>query len=328
MKKLFWILTTLYCGSTNILYAATSQHGVINYSMGLGAPIVTSTTDTLDKGSWSGNQRTEYYRFNTLSDATLLEFPLAESQKSLLINYFMLGYGLTNDFTVSVNLPVQRTYNLRAVNEIDDDDSFVVADLGNISGLSDATVFGLWRTAKGDSKRFPLSMALLFGINMPTGKTTAKTKDGELFSASDQPGTGAWVPVGGIIFSKKWHDLTLSSNFIYTQMTKGTQDTILGSYFDYNFALDYPLFEHEGKHNYNFEGILEIAGEYVAKDKIHSIKDPNSGGNSIYLNPGFRANIEDNISCYLSIGIPVSERLNGTQVTSKYAIYTGIDLSF
>ncbi len=296
--------------------------------MGLGAPIVTATADTMDKGGWSINQRTEYYRMNPLSDATLLEFSTSESEKALLINYFMMSYGLLDNLTVGANLPIQHTYNLRAATDAEDNLFPSVNNLGDISGAADSSLFGLWRIGDESEGKLPMAMALLFGMNLPTGKTTARSRQGELFSASDQPGTGAWVPLGGLIFSKKWGDLSISSNFIYTQTTKGSQDTILGSYFDYNFAADYPLLEHKGKLNYNLEGMLELTGEYAAKDKVDGIKDPNSGGNSIYLNPGVRMNIEEKISCYLGIGIPVSEKFNGTQVTSRYAIYTGIDINF
>ncbi|CDZ76850.1 hypothetical protein BN59_01126 [Legionella massiliensis] len=48
-------------------YAHTPQKSSVNFSPGIGTPITTSTTGTLEKSSWSINQRTEYYRTRLLS---------------------------------------------------------------------------------------------------------------------------------------------------------------------------------------------------------------------------------------------------------------------
>lgn len=326
MKKIIslcYIVVGFSC--INPLYALTSQHATVNYTVSAGTPIITSTTDTLDKGTWTFNQRLEYYRMTPLSDATLSESYDFESQTAFLVNYFTISYGMTDTLILGANLPLQRSYNMRGATQLADDTSFVIGNLGDISGVGDASSYGFWRIT--DDKAI-LPTALLFGINLPTGKTTARTKEGELFAVSDQPGTGAWAPFGGIIFSKSFNKLSVSSNFFYTQTTEGSQKTTIGSYFNYYFSIDYPILEYEGKKSYSVEGILELTGEYNAKDTIRGTKDPNSGGNIIYLDPGLRINIEDSFSWYVSVGIPIAETDYGKQVGSKYAIYTGIDLMF
>ncbi|OCH99132.1 hypothetical protein A8135_07705 [Legionella jamestowniensis] len=326
MNKFFlWVVSLSFC-HLQLMYANTSQRSLNNFSTGIGTPIVTSTTDTLDKGSWSVNERTEYYRTRPIADAELLKSAEYESQTGLLINYLLMSYGLIDNFTAGISIPIQRSYHLRGLTEIDDN-IFRLMNLGDISGLADTTIFGMWRITEGNNK-LPLTTALFIGLNTPTGKTTVKTTTGELFDASDQPGTGAWMPVAGLIFSKNFGHLSISNNYFYTQTTKGTQDTLLGSYFDYNFAVTYPAFKHSGKTYYSVDAILELTGEYWKKDKVQGIKSPNSGGNSIYLNPGFRVNIGETTSFYLGAGFPISEKLNGTQSPSQYALYGGIDISF
>jgi hypothetical protein len=60
------------------------------------------------------------------------------------------------------------------------------------------------------------------GLNTSTGKNS--TRQDILFSPGDQPGSGAWIPFGGLIFSRQWHEkLELSTNLIYTQGTMGSQ---------------------------------------------------------------------------------------------------------
>lgn len=326
MKKIIFLI--VFCIYLQPVYAVP-QRNALNYSTGYGSPITTTTTDTLKKGAWSMNQRAEYYRARPFSNQTLEAFPLSESVDDLLVNYFLVGYGWTDSFSIGVNLPLVYASNFRTLG-FGDDFFPKVTKLGNVSGLSDTTLFGFWRINNEDNKNFPLSTALLFGLNTPTGKTTAKTRQGDLFPAADQPGTGTWSPFMGILFSKYLGELSLSSNFVYTQSTKGIQDTTLGSYFDYNFGAVYPLFEHKKEEglNYTLAGIFEITGEYVFKNKVLGFKDPNSGGNSVYWAPGLRLNFGEDISTYLGCGFPLTETFYGKQVKSNYAIYSGIDITF
>lgn len=366
---------SLSCGYIKEAYPIISQRNLDNFSVTFGAPILTSTAETLDKGSWAVGERMEYDRTHPFSDVTLLSNPLSESQKGFFMNFFMLSYGLLDNFTVGTFLPIQHSHGLRAVNEAtlsaaneaslhlinkadldeakkaelhadyeaglhEDNETDphaanqaeqkktpTVTNLGNISGVGDSTIFGIWRPHQGNKGASAITMAFLFGMNLPTGKKTARTREGELFPAANQPGTGAWVPFAGVIFSKKMGRLSLSSNFTYSQTTKGTQFTTLGSYFYYDFAATYPLYEHQGKMAYKTEGILELTGEYLNHDKINGIKDPNTGGNSIYVNPGIRVNVGESISCFLGAGFPVVEKYYGTQVKSRYAVYSGIEVS-
>ncbi|WP_019217541.1 hypothetical protein [Legionella tunisiensis] len=180
-----------------------------------------------------------------------------------------------------------------------------------------------------DDNQFPLSTALIFGVNAPIGRTNVMTNYGVPFATSDQPGTGSWDPFVSLVFSKKWGDLSLNADCTYTHTTKGAQATTLGKVVDYDFAIVYPLIAQNNKDktvNYTIDGIVELNGEYFTQDTIAGINDPNSGGNSLFFSPGFRVNIADKLSFYLGVGFPIAETLRGTQVNSKYGIISGIDL--
>jgi hypothetical protein len=325
MKKFIIAILGIGCCYMDNIYPNVNQRSLDNFSTGIGSPIVTSSADTLDRHSVSVTERAEYYRTHPLSDRVLLTFPDSESQKGLFINYFMMSYGLLDNFTIGLNLPIQHSQTLRAAKEIYPNDTLSVMHLGNISGVADSSIYSLWRMSKGSDDQ--LIIGLLTGLNIPTGKTNVRTRQGELFGASDQPGSGAWSPMGGLILSKKWKKLSFNANLFYTQPTKRSQGTILGSFYDYNFAATYSIYEGMKLLNSTISGILEFTGQYGNKDKINGIKSPNSGGNSIYLNPGLRATIKD-FSYYFSVGIPIAEKFNGTQTYSQYALYSGMDYSF
>lgn len=326
MKKIIY-LALISCLYTEIVFAV--PHNIVSANEELTAPITTLNTDTLGKKQWSISQRTEFYRTPPLSDATLLASPLAESQSGLLINYLLMGYGVTDHFTVGVSVPYQIEYQFKG-SRIGEDTPLVITDLGNTAGLSDTITFALWRIADADTNASNIAVATIIGINTPTGKTNSLTNNGELFIVADQPGSGAVSPFGGFIFSKQFGELALSSNLLYTKTTTGSQDTILGSYLDYYLAGVFPLIKN--KHikdvEYNLEGVFEFNGEYMVKDRIAGISDQNTGGNSMTLVPGIRLNIGKSISTYFGVGIPVLQTLYGTQVKNSYSIFSGIDFVF
>ncbi|PWY56487.1 hypothetical protein DGG96_02275 [Legionella qingyii] len=324
MKKTLKRVIGLYCCISLKLYAVSFPQKSISYSTGIGAPITTATADTLDKGEIGISQRLEYYPSIPLSDTTLLQHPLTESQQSNFANYILAFYGLEKNITIGASLPYVLNSSISAVNFNEETNIGNIIDLGSSSGIGDTNFFSMWRLL--DEDKYPTSLAILSGINAPTGKTTARDNYGILFSASDQPGSGAWTPFAGIIVSKKFNNFSLSTNLIYTQSTEGTQQTTIGSLFDYNFATVIELYKSE-QDKLHIDGIIELNGEYAAKDHIAGLTDPNSGGNSIFILPGLRVNIHKDVSFYLGANIPLIQHYFGTQVNSAYGLTGGIDLS-
>ncbi|KTD11895.1 hypothetical protein Lgra_1353 [Legionella gratiana] len=305
------------------LYAATPQK-TINYSAGIGQPIVTSTADTLEKGQIGISQRVEYYSNLTFSDTVLLQHPLAENLSANLYGYLLLSYGLGDNLTIGVSLPYVDNISFAAAHFNETTKVESVINLGSAYGLGDTNIFALSRVLNED--KYPVSLSFISGINAPTGKTTARDNTGTLFAASDQPGSGAWTPFAGIIISRQFSKFSLGANLIYTQGIEGEQHTTLGSIYDYNVATVLELYRSE-QAKLDFDGILELNGEYAVKDNIAGVPDPNSGGNFINLLLGMRVNIHTNYSGYLGVNIPIEQNFYGTQVKAQYGITGGIDIS-
>lgn len=285
--------------------------------------MVTMTTEPLDKGAWAVSPRVEYYRSRPLSYSKLLESPDFESISATHYNYLTVGYGVTDNWYVGTAMASQKIFNINST-VLNEYDFLEVANRGSPSGISDTNFFSVLRLNE-QTKRIPFSSAVLFGLSTPTGITSLRTKQGDLFAASDQPGTGSWQPSAALILTTQRKKMTLSSTFYYSHGTKGAQGVTLGSYFDYSVAAVYPLIS-EGR--VQTEGILEMNGEYATKNRAKHITDPNSGGNSIFITPGLRANLGKKISLYFGLGIPVVDNLFGTQSKSAYEILCGIDFSF
>jgi len=73
--------------------------------------------------------------------------------------------------------------------------------------------------------------------------------------------------------------------------------------------------------------VLELNGEWHAKEVQSGVKDPNSGGNTLYLAPGLRFS-KDNWSSFVSIGFPIINDLNGIQSEPEVRVVTGVSVSF
>lgn len=316
MKKILYLLVGLSWYYCPLINAASKQNF---YSTGLGSPITTTVADTMGKGEWGISARSEYYPNTPFPDIELINDPWAEKQSDYLINYLMIYYGLSSNLTVGVNLPYTYTSNVQAANPVSTNINYS----DRIAGISDTNFYYMW-TLTGD--KAPESIAVLGGINAPTGTTSIRDKSGFLFSAADQPGSGAWTPFSGLAFTKKWDKLQISSDLFYTQATEGAQRYTIGSTFYYDFAAVFELYQAKGT-NLQLDGILELNGGYAFQDTMAGTVDPDSGGNTIYLSPGFRANINEKISLYLGFGIPVVQNLYGSQDKIKYNGIAGIDIS-
>jgi hypothetical protein len=78
---------------------------------------------------------------------------------------------------------------------------------------------------------------------------------------------------------------------------------------------------------YTLDLVLELNGEWHDKQVTASVRDPNSGGNVVYLSPGVRLSV-DKWSGYLSFGMPVANDQNGIQPEPSWRIVTGMSLAF
>ena len=180
--------------------------------------------------------------------------------------------------------------------------------------------------------------------------TNERDDEGELFETEFQPGSGSWDGLFGLALTRPIGRWTLDSNVLYTAATEGAQNTDLGDRFHYNGAVSYRLIgagtaeatdrhhehQHIGHHHehpardaggFAVDAVLEINGEWQAKQDIAGEIDPNSGGNLVFLSPGVR--LRSNAwSGFVSFGLPIVNGLNGEQAEPEYRLVGGIAVGF
>ena len=355
----------LVFGSAFVAASASAHHPGGGGNTGGAGPIYTIPASTLEAGQTSVGVMFEYVRMRTLGDQTLINASASGNEgvhdlKTVSSASAILAYGVTKDLTVSMRLPwVGRT----GIREGDATDPLnpIVVDRGSTSGFSDVTFLGQYRFFNNLSTR--TEAAVLFGVKAPTGVTNRVDKQGELFEAEFQPGSGAWSGLFGLAFTHRVGAWSFDSNVLYILTGTGTQDTNLGDRLLYNAALSYrltgttaapqkghmhlggpmpePMYHGGPKgsmkdHSHDepaarpgpaVDLVLELNGEWHDKEVTAGVKDPNSGGNTIYLSPGVRVSV-DKWSGYLSFGMAVANDLNGIQPEPSWRIVTGASLAF
>ncbi|MBI3591615.1 MAG: transporter [Candidatus Melainabacteria bacterium] len=315
---------------------ANAHHGCEGITgVGVAGPIITIPAYTLPKGLKFINLLTDYTNFDTFSNKKLIELDKRHEHVHDTANLFTpsvgVGYGLTDNLTIGLRLPYVFRFGIKDVHDAD------VGKAGNSIGIGDITLFGQYRFLKNEKRN--LHAALLAGLKIPSGVKRTRARDGDLFEADEQPGSGSWDPLIGIAISKKLGNISLDANGLYKFATRGSQGSDLGDIVNYNLAISYRLirdgdfYEKSKSHNLNkklsFDLILEANGLWSQKpNTIYGFVDENHGGTLVYLSPGFRFTYNKKWIWSLSTGLPVVHDLNGRQRAPNIRLVTGITRAF
>ena len=228
--------------------------------------------------------------------------------------------------------------------------------MGDAAGVGDLSVLAQYRFFNNRASQ--MEAALLFGAKLPTGDTSVSAANGERFEAEFQPGSGSVDYFLGVAFTKRFGAWSFDTNVLYQFTSEGVQDTNLGDRFLYNAAVSYRMYGFAGasgrmnaglpepmyhggpkaKHHTTrrrrrhprgpaLDLVLEVNGEWHDHQRVDGVKDPNSGGNTVYLSPGLRLSM-DRWSAFVSVGVPIVSDPNGLQPEPDWRMLSGVTFSF
>ncbi len=318
-------------------HSVIADHASASFETGAAGVINTLSGSTLPKGKLVFAVGTQFIELDDISNERLEELGAineeVHSTDSLLNLTANVVYGVTDNLSIGFSLPYVDRQN---VSEAENDGPGVgEADLaGDSSGIGDLSLFGQYRFYNSKS----MDVAIIVGVQTPTGDTDEKEIAGVLFEAEQQPGSGSWDPFTGISFNQSWGRTGITSNLLYTIVTEGTQDTDLGNIFNYNIAASYRAYLPEEGHDHHHDHenkivdymniVLELNGDYRERVEVSNVEDSNTGGHTLYLSPGVRLGIGHTWSLYSSLGIPIVNDLGGIQSDPDYRITAGISTTF
>jgi hypothetical protein len=328
-------LTTALClGLTGAAQATHLSSGVQGRQSGA---IKTLSPATLRAGEWLGGLSFEYSRSDTISDAKLEALADAgvegvHSVDSISTTSFSLAYGVTNDFTVYLQLPYVNRDNIREGHFDEDEMEAEVERLGDSRGIGDLTVLGQYRFFnQGET-----TAALFAGVNLATGETDKTSDEGERFETEFQPGSGSVDPILGIAARKSWGPSSLTGSLLYTIAGEGAQDTDLGDQFDYSLAYAYRISGAASDEaeligpasGYAVDLVLELNGAWRDQEETDGTTDRNSGVNIVYLSPGVSITSARGWFASLSVGIPVVKNVKGEQDKPDGRVFISVGGAF
>ncbi|MBA3813201.1 MAG: hypothetical protein H0X26_01710 [Alphaproteobacteria bacterium] len=225
------------------------------------------------------------------------DFKGEKKHKIDLIPTLLLG--VTDDFSISFSAPLAVKYKDEKTHSSGCEDIFLQLEYAPY-------------TAK--TANFQEQLTLLTSITFPTGSTHKQPQTG--FGSSS-------FFVGGT-FSRMytdWFGFT-SHGVLLTTSDEGTK---FGDEFLYQCGLGRNIFSIASE--LIISGMIEIDGQYVKKDKIKKITNPDSGGNILYVTPSLWISTK-RVIFQVGFGLPATQHLFGNQKKNNYLLAANCGWTF
>ncbi len=199
-------------------------------------------------------------------------------------------YGITDDLSVFFNVPI------------------AASDKENghrSSGFEDLFLQFEYAIYLRNSSCFSETVTIVANASFPTGS-----------SHKDPPtGFGAMGYFIGATYNRTWTKWFLFTSYGATFPTAHHR-TKFGNSYLYQFGLGRNIADSKG---WIIAWMVEVDGTFSERNKFDGSKDPNSGGNVIYLTPSLWASSKDWI-LQLGAGYAVQQNLFGHQKRDEYLI--------
>ncbi|MBS0652357.1 MAG: hypothetical protein JSR39_02395 [Verrucomicrobia bacterium] len=209
-----------------------------------------------------------------------------------------LTYGITDDFCATFTVPFAVSYKENSAHS---------------SGLEDIVLQLEYAVYSGNAPCSSDQVTIVANASFPTG------------SSSKNPPTG-FGSVGYFIGTTYNH--TGVYWFVFTsygaEFPTTHHGTKSGNQYLYQFGIGRNITNTK---DWMIAWMAEVDGTFEEKDKVKGLKDPNSGGNVIYLTPSLWASSKNWI-IQLGFGFAVQQNLFGNQNRNKYLPTISIQRTF
>ena len=308
MKKIS--LCTLCAGwALSCATPTQAHHGVASLGVagleGPGAPVESSSSATLPKGSVLGYLKLDYAAFKTYT-------PASDDDEGDHSAFWMagVGYGLLPYLSAYVFAP----YNAKSL-ENDRYDASGVADLSVMGVLGfkhDAAGFQLVPAQESLDDLEDWHFTVYGGLTLPTGDANRRNADGDI-DPGMALGFGKPAYSLGLTATKQISErgtLTFDTSYLHFQ-DSGYDDgnrTQFGQEWRVNTAFNWRLWE-KGDRKLRLDGILEANYLQLGRDRSNGLGELATGGDILYAVPGLRL-YYDQLSLGLGVKVPVWTGLN------------------
>jgi len=232
----------------------------------------------------------------------------------------VLGYGITGDLSAFGVLPaldkklkLTTPAGLRVTRKT--------------RGIGDAKLFARYTIFKDNAPGRTLRIAPFAGIELPTGDNKDRDFLGRL-PPTFQLGSGSWDPFGGVVATYQTLDFEIDVE-AGAQFNSRADGFEFGDIYRLDASLQYRLWPRELTGNVSgfFYGVIEGNLVHKRKNRISGLKDPNSGGTSLFVAPGVQYVTRRWIAEAI-VQIPVLQDLNGGALRDDFIARAGIRFNF
>jgi len=287
---------------------------LLNYAEGqicctAGTPIAGNfNISTLDKGRFSINSTLD---LNIISDLLIEDAELKNDNISRVTTTFIgqFNYSFNRNGVVSLIVPYNWTTENTSVNGIN--------NKSTASGVGDIALAYFHRVEVSKRSQFHIGGAL----KVPSGATQIEDLAGITLQPTLQPGTGSV-------------DLIYATQFQF--LIKERSSTRLSQLISYRSNGETNIYTFHDSYRFGdeFQSITTISSQvlisetvntpfiaiqYINQDNhlVDGYENINTGGNWVYLNPGWILAFSEQINCSINYVFPVYRSVNGFQLATS-----------
>ena len=205
------------------------------------------------------------------------------------------------------------------------EDSACISKTKTSMGLGDFLVMGRYQFYSKKENE----LAALFGIMIPTGSVRNRVDSAQqngkkaLLGTHNQPGSGAIsFQMGGAYSGHLTEKIGVEADVLFRINTEGAKQFQLGNSIQTDIALSY------GHHDSFIIPVLELNSIFQEKDLENNEVKRNSGGNVLYISPGFSIKVTEKQSIYGSFSYPIWQQLGGISNDESWRFGAGYNFVF
>ncbi|HSH90940.1 MAG TPA: transporter [Ramlibacter sp.] len=235
--------------------------------------------------------------------------------RNLVANY---THNFANEWGVSITAPLAARDHFHIHNHRGAriDERWTFREAGDVSVIARYRV-----PAAADAAPSAGAAGFLFGVKLPTGRTSIRNGAGDLAERSLQPGSGSVDAIVGAFYQK---ELGASSSW-FTQAT--LRHAIRGRDFKPGAQLAADIgYAHSVTDRLSVA--LQLNAVLKRRDSGPLGEPADSGGRFLFLSPGVSYAVGESLRVYAVYQQPIYQYVNGVQLTAKNAVVVGINGRF
>lgn len=293
-----------------------------------GTPSATPSSDELASKSpgykWSFDTLWEYvsYKHQSVAWANAVVMDMRDPHG------FLREYKVTQRFAYNINsdLQVSLAQGYRSLDLREIYDSNTLGEYEHSRGPTDLD-FGLqYRFLHQRQDGCPVDLSVFADIKAPTGQTNNLRPNGELFEAEDQPGTGSWDEMGGLLVGKRFGNWGASASYCYTHKGEGIQLYKAGDVNRLTISASHKISPDDWKWRI-FVG-QGVQGFIENKAVGNGMVMPDCGGQFIYAIPSISLQPNRHLFLTASGSVPIYQQENGFNQKANYAVQLNFGVRF